>query len=908
MSSSHVLQRDRHVSMTAAKRSSQSSDVAESKYQNQGEGQISSDVDFSKHATSVLDSLQLDDEEDEDIHNTGQQEQERAEEMGIDNHNFSAPPLPSAEWSPATQDWFYRDNSGQVQGPFKANLMQDWFTAKYFSNDLLLRRAEDEEFQTLGETLLLIGTVMDPFLIPPFAYANAGRGYENTRVVDQPVQYQQDPSHNLFLGNQQHQPQYQVNNPLGWPGNLDVLNHFGSGSGHSSPFATPQGHFAELDGTNRLRQRNQQEQYAEMIRQRELAEQRALHEQKAAQMAAIAMAQAQGRDPATLGLWGPGAMLGGNWNQSAPQSYPAFDRPYQPVQQQQQYEQMVQGDQSAWKQESYADGFASQQPDQEKEEEAPLAQQVAQANQPAETDLEVHSDIANEPALSIESQQSGYNAKPEVSAAQSALETEVVSEKEEGQEQVVQEEQAPEEVWPQSPSAVEFASEPFSEEQWKEESPSRGKKTRRDRSKQKTEEGIKQERTASMRTTDGVKVVSEEQFRKSQTSGKDSTQSGVQAPLSSWLPDTLTGAPTKAAPWANNSLDSPSGLSLREIQEAEARQAEARKAARQRLQMTTPLVSSSSGDSSLPSTLSWGLASSHANGREIASPSSTMNQNAPVWNASQAPKKTLMEIQEEERLRAQRVKNVQAAQSEGKTKAYADSASKMQLSNASSNNGTTSTWSVVGSSGKPTIATSVSSRPSKATTAPITTRSASNASISASSPWNSSSASSSIPNGMAAGKVTPRKNANGGVDGSFSSSPSPEFIKYCKDQLKGLSVKVDDFVEMLLSFPLDPSADVIEIIAESVYASSSTLDGRRFAADFVAKRKMDAGQGQISTPNSKAPFLSSASAAAAAARANGQAIPSPIRSASDVLKSSAPSNDGFGGFKVVKAKGAKKRV
>ena len=54
---------------------------------------------------------------------------------------------------------------------------------------------------------------------------------------------------------------------------------------------------------------------------------------------------------------------------------------------------------------------------------------------------------------------------------------------------------------------------------------------------------------------------------------------------------------------------------------------------------------------------------------------------------------------------------------------------------------------------------------------------------------------------------------------------------------------MEDFVEMLLSFPLDPSPDVVEIIAESVYANSSTMDGRRFAADFVAKRKMDAQGG-----------------------------------------------------------------
>lgn len=44
---------------------------------------------------------------------------------------------------------------------------------------------------------------------------------------------------------------------------------------------------------------------------------------------------------------------------------------------------------------------------------------------------------------------------------------------------------------------------------------------------------------------------------------------------------------------------------------------------------------------------------------------------------------------------------------------------------------------------------------------------------------------------------------------------------------------------MLLSFPLDASADVLEIISDSVYANSSTLDGRRFANDFATRRRND---------------------------------------------------------------------
>ena len=45
---------------------------------------------------------------------------------------------------------------------------------------------------------------------------------------------------------------------------------------------------------------------------------------------------------------------------------------------------------------------------------------------------------------------------------------------------------------------------------------------------------------------------------------------------------------------------------------------------------------------------------------------------------------------------------------------------------------------------------------------------------------------------------------------------------------------------MLLSFSLDPDTSTIEIIQDTIYASSTILDGRRFAAEFVAKRKADA--------------------------------------------------------------------
>jgi PERQ amino acid-rich with GYF domain-containing protein len=44
---------------------------------------------------------------------------------------------------------------------------------------------------------------------------------------------------------------------------------------------------------------------------------------------------------------------------------------------------------------------------------------------------------------------------------------------------------------------------------------------------------------------------------------------------------------------------------------------------------------------------------------------------------------------------------------------------------------------------------------------------------------------------------------------------------------------VDDFVQTLLSLPAEP-----DILADSVYANSQTLDGRRFAEEFIRRRKL----------------------------------------------------------------------
>lgn len=84
---------------------------------------------------------------------------------------------------------------------------------------------------------------------------------------------------------------------------------------------------------------------------------------------------------------------------------------------------------------------------------------------------------------------------------------------------------------------------------------------------------------------------------------------------------------------------------------------------------------------------------------------------------------------------------------------------------------------------------------------------------------------------------------------------------------------------MLLSFPVDPDQSTVEIISELIYANSTTLDGRRFAAEFVSRRKASV---KAAPPSSTA----------------GKPL-----SIADVVKSQAkPAQNEWGGFKVVNKK------
>lgn len=290
------------------------------------------------------------------------------------------------------------------------------------------------------------------------------------------------------------------------------------------------------------------------------------------------------------------------------------------------------------------------------------------------------------------------------------------------------------------------------------------------------------------------------------------------------------------APWADKNTEVSKGPSLKEIQEAEARRAaeqeaimaEARRAqAEQERLAAAQVVPPAPG---LPSTSTW--ASS-------GSPGTPTTPGGSVWakpavakpTAGMPAKKTLAQIQKEEEARKQKAAAQAAAQTQAQAytnptvpvgNRYAQMASKVTASpqagptpvHAHSQSAGSGAWTTVGASGKPKTPATVVAAP------PPGQRVVSNTTM-----------------GAPAVRPTPSRSGSLVVANTAKDKAKDELIKWCKTQLgKGglhSGINVDDFVRQLFDFP--PEA---ELLSEAVYGSSETLDGRRFAEEFIRRRKL----------------------------------------------------------------------
>ncbi|CRG83918.1 PERQ amino acid-rich with GYF domain-containing protein 2 [Talaromyces islandicus] len=287
---------------------------------------------------------------------------------------------------------------------------------------------------------------------------------------------------------------------------------------------------------------------------------------------------------------------------------------------------------------------------------------------------------------------------------------------------------------------------------------------------------------------------------------------------------------TSIAPWAKDTIEAPKGPSLKEIQEAEARNAAQREelaAQARRAQLIAEQERLSQAQQAaapgLPSTANW------ASGASPTPPTAASSVwSKPVTKATTAPAKTLAQIQKEEEARKQRLAQTTtvqttAASPTGATaaaaaaaaagKRYADLASKAAAPVPPT---TTGAWTTVGAGGK------AKSSP-VAPVAPAGPR--------------STSATITTPQAVKAKPVAPVRTVTvGTMPTANPNRATEEFTKWAKITLgKGLNngINVDDFVQQLLLLPAEA-----EIISDSVYANSQTLDGRRFADEFIRRRKL----------------------------------------------------------------------
>ncbi|KAG6891097.1 hypothetical protein C0995_014187 [Termitomyces sp. Mi166 len=317
-------------------------------------------------------------------------------------------------------------------------------------------------------------------------------------------------------------------------------------------------------------------------------------------------------------------------------------------------------------------------------------------------------------------------------------------------------------------------------------------------------------------------------------------------------------APAPKAPWSKEdegkSKSSGASVSLRDIQEAEAKKAEAkkaeaRKAAEREKERATRAAQpvTDSKDAAQPFTASWGLPTSQVGSRTVGAPvketSTTVPNpaNPPVWtNPSKTltAKKTMKEIQEEEERRKKNA--VKETLASAARRAYAETTQKVtpQVSQGGG------AWTTVGAGGKPT-ATPVPARPPTAQPPPAL----------------SVPSTSARPNGNT---IVPRPVSVSSVVKTATPTPkgdelpippSSEFMKWLSTTLKGLnsSVNVEEIMEMLISFPIEPDQPTIDTVADAIYINSTTLDGRRFAAEFFSKRKADAAARKGAVGGGKSP-------------------------------------------------------
>lgn len=246
----------------------------------------------------------------------------------------------------------------------------------------------------------------------------------------------------------------------------------------------------------------------------------------------------------------------------------------------------------------------------------------------------------------------------------------------------------------------------------------------------------------------------------------------------------------KLAPWASKSSAKPK-LSLKEIQEMEAAENSKRREQQESESREAAKIAAAK------------LVEEEKLEIEASKPKQ-FSKSAPwaaIKSAPMKPGKTLEDIQREEAAAAAKVANASAKTS------FATAAATYPASHDTA-------WTVVSKKNIPRP------KPQPTTAAPLI------------------SASKTISPAMlrSASTNTAVHQAPAPSTSSSNTSPSREFLAWCRQSLSQLNdgVNKEDVLSIMLQLPLGFESQ--EIIGDTIYSNSSTMDGRRFASDFMNRR------------------------------------------------------------------------
>lgn len=209
----------------------------------------------------------------------------------------------------------------------------------------------------------------------------------------------------------------------------------------------------------------------------------------------------------------------------------------------------------------------------------------------------------------------------------------------------------------------------------------------------------------------------------------------------------------------------------------------------------------------------------------------------PTWGKKNIPPaRSLADIQREQAMKAEKAKH-SVANGASSSPAAAAASTGGPASASAGNASTTTPSSSVASSG-PSSSTKPSSRADNAPVKVTTTTTTTTTTVPNAARINATSSPT---------KSRPQRSFPSVTQAANSAKPTDELIHWARVMFKDLSKGIDhmELLEVFLSLPSNASAK--EFIAESIFGYSSTIDGRKFAADFLnrkkeAERAMPAGE------------------------------------------------------------------